>query len=321
MSVLPFFCGEIEMKIIEMPEGQTREEWLEQRRKGIGGSDAAVVCGISRYKSVVELWMDKTGMSPADFDTEAAYWGRTLEKTVREEFERRSGLKVNIVPYMMQHDEHPFMLANVDGEVDDPDHGMCIFEAKTATIFKSAEWEVEIPEEYYLQVQHYMAVTDYKGAYIAALIGGNRFVWKFIDRDEKVIELLIRLEREFWNYVEDGEIPPIDGSEASTNLLTRLYPEAQEEKTILLPDEALELIADYEEAAEEEKRISEKKEEAANKLKTMLESAESGKIMDRIVMWKNVRSERFNSKELKGREPELYQDYVYTTTYRKFSIK
>lgn len=309
------------MKIVEMPENQTREEWLELRRKGIGGSDAAVVCGISRYKSAVELWMDKTGMNTDDYDSEAAYWGRTLEKTVREEFEKRSGLKVRIVPYMMQHEQYSFMLANVDGEVEDPDHGMCIFEAKTATIFKSHEWEVEIPEEYYLQVQHYMAVTGYKGAYIAALIGGNRFIWKFIERDEKVIQLLIKLEEQFWHYVEDGEIPPIDGSEASTNLLSKLYPEAEEEKTILLPDEALEFISDYEEAVEEEKRISVKKEEAANKLKAMLESAESGKVMERIVIWKNIRSERFNAKELKEKEPELYEDYAYTTTYRKFSIK
>ena len=309
------------MKIIEIPEGQTRKEWLDQRRKGIGGSDAAVVCGISRYKSAVELWMDKTGMNPEDFDSEAAYWGRTLEKTVREEFEKRSGLQVRIVPYMMQHDEHHFMLANVDGEVDDPDHGKCIFEAKTATIFKSHEWEVEIPEEYYLQVQHYMAVSGYKGAYIAALIGGNRFLWKFIERDEKVIDLLIRLEEQFWHYVEDGEIPPIDGSDASKNLLARLYPEAEAEKTIILPDDALELISEYENASEQEKRICDRKEEAANKLKSMLESAESGRVMDRIVIWKNVRSERFNSKELKEREPELYRDYVYTTTYRKFIIK
>lgn len=309
------------MKIIEMPENQTREQWLELRRKGIGGSDAAVVCSISKYKSVVELWMDKIGMNPDDYDSEAAYWGRTLEATVRSEFEKRSGLKVRIVPHMMQHSEHYFMLANVDGEVEDPDHGMCIFEAKTATIFKSHEWEVEIPEEYYLQVQHYMAVTGYKGAYIAALIGGNRFRWKFIDRDEKVIELLIRLEEKFWHYVEDGEIPPIDGSEASTNLLARIYPEAKEETTIILPDEALGLINEYENAAQEEKKICEKKEEAANKLKAMLESAESGRVMGRIVIWKNVRSERFNSKELKEREPELYRDYTYTTTYRKFSIR
>jgi predicted phage-related endonuclease len=166
-----------------------------------------------------------------------------------------------------------------------------------------------------------MAVTGYKGAYIAALIGGNRFIWKFIPRDEKVIELLIKLEERFWKYVKDKEIPPLDGSEASKQLLSKLYPEAEDTKTIELPEEAFLQIHIYEEASEEEKKITERKEEAANKLKAMLMDAEVGTIRDREVIWKNIRSERFDSKELKLNEPELYKDYTYTTTYRKFSIK
>lgn len=309
------------MNKIKLDDNLTREEWLALRRRGIGGSDASVVCGINKYKSVVELWMDKTGQTVEDEDSEAAYWGRTIEPIIREEFSKRSGLTVRTVPYMMQHEEYKFMLANVDGEVDDPQYGTCVFEAKTATVFKSAEWEVEIPEEYYLQVQHYMAVTGYQGAYIAALIGGNRFIWKFIPRDEKVIELLIKLEERFWKYVTDNEIPPLDGSEASKQLLSKLYPEAEDTKTIALPEEALLQIQIYEEVAEEEKKITEKKEEAVNKLKAMLMDAEVGAIRDREVIWKNIRSERFDSKALKTNEPELYKDYTYTTTYRKFSIK
>lgn len=309
------------MNKIKLDENLTRNEWLALRRRGIGGSDAAVICGISKYKSVIELWMDKTGQIEEDEDSEAAYWGRTIEPIIREEFSKRSGLTVRTVPYMMQHEEYKFMLANVDGEVDDPQYGTCVFEAKTATIFKSAEWEVEIPEEYYLQVQHYMAVTGYQGAYIAALIGGNRFIWKFMPRDEKVIELLIKLEERFWQYVKDKEIPPLDGSEASKQLLSKLYPEAEDTKTIELPEESLLQIRIYEEASEEEKKITERKEESANKLKAMLMDAEAGTIHDREVNWKNIRSERFDSKELKLNEPELYKDYTYTTTYRKFSIK
>lgn len=309
------------MNKIKLEDNLTREEWLALRRKGIGGSDASVICGINKYKSVIELWMDKTGQTVDDEDSEAAYWGRTIEPIIREEFSKRSGLTVRTVPYMMQHENNQFMLANLDGEVDDPMYGTCVFEAKTATIFKSAEWDVEIPEEYYLQVQHYMAVTGHQGAYIAALIGGNRFVWKFIPRDEKVIELLIKLEERFWKYVEDNEIPPLDGSEASKQLLTKLYPEAEDTRTIELPEEALLQIQIYEEAGMEEKKISERKEEAANKLKAMLMDAETGTIRDREVIWKNIRSERFDSKQLKINEPELYQDYSYTTTYRKFSIK
>ena len=63
------------------------------------------------------------------------------------------------------------------------DLGPCIFEAKTVSAFKAGEWEDGIPDEYYLQVQHYMAVTGYQGAYVAALIGGNNFRWKLIHRD------------------------------------------------------------------------------------------------------------------------------------------
>jgi predicted phage-related endonuclease len=126
---------------------------------------------------------------------------------------------------------------------------------------------------------------------------------------------------QFWQYVEAGEIPPMDGSEASKNLLSRLYPEAAAETTIRLPEEAKSLISDYKNANEEETKLCKKKEEAANKLKAMLGTAESGKILDRIVVWKNIRSERLNTKELKEKEPELYKDYTYSTTYRKFSIK
>ena len=70
------------------------EEWLERRKDGIGGSDAAVVCGVSRYKSPVELWMEKTGQLPAQEAGDAAYWGHQLEDLVRAEFTKRTGIQV-----------------------------------------------------------------------------------------------------------------------------------------------------------------------------------------------------------------------------------
>ena len=149
------------------------EDWLEYRKQGIGGSDAAVVCGISRYKSPVELWMEKTGQLPSQETGEAAYWGNLLESLVREEFTKRTGISVTKPSALYQSGEHPFMLANVDGLCEDPVHGPCIFEAKTASAYKAGEWEDAIPDEYMIQIQHYMAVTGYQGAYIAVLIGGN----------------------------------------------------------------------------------------------------------------------------------------------------
>ena len=189
--------------VLASTENLPYEDWLEYRKQGIGGSDASVACGISRYKSPVELWLEKTGQLPNQEAGEAAYWGTQLEPLVRAEFTRRTGIEVAHTMQLLQSVEHPFMLANLDGTCEHPDFGPCIFEAKTASAYKAKEWENSIPEEYLLQIQHYMAVTGYSGAYVAALIGGNTFRWRFVERDEALIAVMIHLEAEFWGYVQD----------------------------------------------------------------------------------------------------------------------
>lgn len=302
-------------------ESMSREEWLMWRRKGIGGSDASIVCGLNKYKSPVELWMDKLGMLDPTEAGESAYWGNILEPIVREEFTKRTGHIVSIEKSLLQHPEHSFMLANVDGIVNDPIHGNCIFEAKTSSVFRTEEWENTIPEEYQLQVQHYMAVTGFKGAYIAVLIGGNQFKWHFIKRDDEVIDMLIKLEESFWRHVQSNTPPPLDGSEAASLLLNRLYPNSKPESKIILPDEALDLITAYEEYQEKEKHVAEQKEKAGNMLKALLGENETGIVGSRIVSWKNIISERLDSKQLKSDIPEVYSKYVQQSGYRRFSVK
>ena len=148
-------------KILASTENMPYEDWLEYRKQGIGGSDASVVCGLSRYKSPVELWMEKTDQLPIQEVGEAAYWGTQLEALVRAEFTKRTGIEVQIVSQLLQSAEYSFMLANLDGVCEVPDIGSCIFEAKTASAYKTDEWEDAIPDEYVLQLQHYMAVTGY----------------------------------------------------------------------------------------------------------------------------------------------------------------
>ena len=206
-------------KILASTENMPYEEWLEYRKKGIGGSDASVVCGINKYKSPVELWLEKTGQLPYSEAGEAAYWGTQLEALVRNEFTKRTGIEVNAVKQILQHEDFPFMLANLDGTCQHPDLGTCVFEAKTASAYKVGEWENSIPDEYMLQIQHYMAVTGYKRTYIAVLIGGNTFKWKFIERDEEIISMLTELEKDFWEHVENEVPPALDGSTASEKFL------------------------------------------------------------------------------------------------------
>ncbi len=189
--------------------------------------------------------MEKTGQLPAQDAGEAAYWGTQLEALVRAEFTKRTGIEVREKKVLLQSEEHPFMLANLDGVCEHPDYGSCIFEAKTASAYKAGEWDDAIPDEYQLQIQHYMAVTGYQGAYIAALIGGNTFKWKFVNRDEELITMLIELEAAFWDHVQEGTPPALDGSDASAKFLSQRFPESSPQSQITLPEDAAALIQQY----------------------------------------------------------------------------
>ena len=297
------------------------KEWLEYRKQGIGGSDASVVCGMNRYKSSIELWMEKTDQLPYQEAGEAAYWGTQLEELVRLEFTKRTKIEVKQVKQLLKSKEYPFMLANLDGICEHPDYGTCIFEAKTASAYRMGEWEDSIPDEYQLQIQHYMAVTGFQGAYIAVLIGGNTFRWQFVARDEELISMLIQLEKDFWRHVQENIPLPMDGSQAAASLLTQKFPDSKPKSHITLPEGAMELIERYDQACEQLDIITQQKREAENRLKEMIGEHEIGTVGNRIVTWKSIAQERLDSKTLKAEHPVLYQKYTNRTSYRRFSIK
>jgi putative phage-type endonuclease len=309
------------MNIIASTVNMPFDEWLEHRRQGIGGSDASVVCGINRYKSPVELWLEKTGQLPYSEAGEAAYWGTQLESLVRSEFTKRTGIEVEQVNQIIQNEDYPFMLANIDGVCQHPNYGNCIFEAKTAGAFKLSEWENKIPDEYMLQLQHYMAVTGYMGAYVAVLIGGNTFKWRFIYRDEEIISMLVSLESDFWEHVKSSTPPPLDGSEASVKFLTERFPESVPTSRIDLPKSAKELIKQHSEASEKIKEYTEQKNHAENLLKEMLGENEAGDVGGHAVAWKSVSKETLDTKTFKAEHPKLFQKYSAKSSYRRFSIK
>jgi len=303
-------------KTLDMP----REEWLVLRRKGIGGSDAAAILGLNPWKTSMDVWLEKTGEFSADDepDNEKMYWGNMLEDIVAREFMTRTGLKVRRRNAILQHRKHHFMIANVDRLVIGHKAGL---ECKTAGQYSADDWAMGVPDYYIPQVQHYMAVTGYKAWYVAVLIGGQEFKYYKIARDNYFIRQLIEAETEFWNLVETRIPPPIDGTKASTELVKKLYPEAEKGKEIDLPFEAFELIQQYERACEEEKRIQLIKDEAANKLKEMLGTAEKGAIHGRQVIWQNVVAKRLDTKALQKEYPDIYQRFAQESVYRRFSIK
>lgn len=313
--------GNLEAVILANTNEMSHEEWLRARRKGIGGSDAAAIAGLNKWKSPVAVYLEKIGQAPGEnVNSEAAYWGTILEDVVAQEFSKRTGLKVRRKNAILQHPEHPFMIANVDRLIVGRKEGL---ECKTASEHLKDEWKNdEVPAQYLIQCQHYMAVTGYDAWWIAVLIGGNKFIYKKIERDEEIIQYLIEIESNFWNnHVLKKNPPMFDGSDASSDLLKALYPTAKFDEEIELPPDASDLIAKYEQAKQEEAEAAERRKEAENQLKAMLGDYERAFAGDRVVTWKNIVSHRVDMKLLKAKYPDIYQEVAKESISRRFSIK
>lgn len=142
-----------------------REEWLRLRKAGIGGSDAAAVCGLNPYSSPMKVFIDKMTDEITGEDNEAMRQGRDLEDYVAQRFTEATGMKVRRSNYMYRSIAHPFMFADVDRLIVGCDADL---ECKTASAYNADKWaDDNIPIHYYIQCQYYMAVTGKKAWYIA----------------------------------------------------------------------------------------------------------------------------------------------------------
>ena len=302
-------------------ERLSREEWLKWRKRGIGGSDVSCLLGINKWKSEIELWLDKTNQTnEPPVENEAMEWGNIMEPIIRNHFAEITGKPVVELKAMLQHPEYPFMLADVDGITVDDDNNPAILEIKTASEFKRSDWDEGVPAYYETQVQHYLCVTGVKKAYVAVLIGGNSFKIYEVDADEEIQSMLIAVEKNFWNKVQNMIRPEMDGSDAAKDLLDKLYHGGVAE-TIVMPDDAIEYVDAYIEACAEEDNAKAKKQDASNHIKEILGDYDKATCMGHNISWKPVSTERLDTKALKEAEPEIYAKYVKTSVSRRFTLK
>ena len=307
--------------ILVETDNLSKEEWLRCRKQGIGGSDVSCLLGINKWKSEIELWLDKTNQTNAPVEeNEAMQWGTIMEPIIRNHFAEVTGKTVVELKAMLQHPEHPFMLADVDGVTVDDSGNPAILEIKTASEFKRSDWDEGVPAYYQTQVQHYLCVTGIQKAYVAVLIGGNSFRIFEVDADAEIQDMLIAVEKNFWNKVQNMIRPEMDGSDAAKNLLDSLYHGGISEE-IVMPDEAIEYVDAYIEACAEEDNAKAKKQEASNHIKEIMGDYDKASCIGHSISWKPVTSERLDSKSLKENEPEIYAKYCKSSTSRRFTLR
>ena len=197
---------------------RTREEFLQDRMTGIGGSDVAAILGLSKWRTPYRVWEEKTGRKKAEDGKELFHFGNVLEQVVADEFSARRGVKVQRRNQMFRSEKHPELVANIDRYIV----GGGVLECKTADKFTRHLWgdsaSDDVPEYYLTQVQHYMNVTGWHEGYLAVLIGGNEYRDYEIPYDAELAEYCAARCSEFWNnYVVKDVPPPLTASDDLSN--------------------------------------------------------------------------------------------------------
>jgi len=307
--------------VLTSTNDMNRTQWLEARRKGVGGSDAPVILGLSKWKTPFELWLEKTGqINIEETSSEAAYWGTKLEDLVADEFTVRTGKKVRRRNAILQHSEYPWMVANVDRMVVAEN---AILECKTTSAWLQGEWkDDEIPDAYIIQPQHYMAVTGAQKAYIAVLIGGNQFRYKEIERDDELIGIIIEAEKHFWEFHVLGNQPPaLDGSSAAERFVKERYAKGEAGKSVNLAPSYRDQIEQLLSVKTQIKALETQEKAIENQIKAELQDAETGFVGAYQVNWKTITSYRFDTKAFQTEHPEMSEQYAKPSTSRRFDIK
>lgn len=181
--------------------------WLEERRRGVGGSDIAAILGLSPYKTAYQVYREKR-REVEDFNGNATTdWGKRMEPAIRQWYSDETGRTVRVPDKILYHSKHPFLLASLDGFTDDKR----LVEIKTARSSKG--WGEpgtdEIPDYYAVQCQHYMIVTGYEVTDVpVSIMGGSPSLYE-IPEDKELQEMMIDAAASFWQRVVDGNPPDV----------------------------------------------------------------------------------------------------------------
>lgn len=324
----------------------SREEWLQTRRYGIGGSESSIVMGVSPFATCRDLYFDKCGIKPVSKDPEESNWvakevGNRLEELVAIIFSKKTGFEVYPDKHMYQHPLFPFMKADVDFVIYFPDGTKGLLECKTTNYNCQFKWKDNaVPGNYEWQCRHYMAVMNVDVVYIACLYGNNdgEFFIRKIERDLDIEQALIQAEKAFWeDYVQAGIEPPY--TETPDLVLESLRkfvgPADQKLPPISISDDVKEQLDKYLELAEQKAKLDKEKREIEKEQKALsvpfveqlgqcckavyTDGTEQYEITYNPTNRKTVKKE--NMIKLENLYPEAYEDVVTDSVSRTFRVK
>ena len=299
-----------------------REEWLLMRKTYLGGSDLGAVIGVNKYKTALDVYLEKTSEHSPETSNDATYWGNVLEDVVAQEYSKRMNLPVEVETKLLRHPEHEFLAANIDRWVDSKRY---VLECKTAGFMMSKEWGEEgsdsIPESYLILSAWYAAICDVPKVDIAVLIGGQDFRIYTYQRNKEFEDKLIKIACNFWHNHVEKRIPPKCSNLADT---FNLFPHGNH-KELTASENITQKIYELKKLKEQESDTQ----TAIDKLKVEIQEfmQDYDILLDNngcvVATWKNTAPRSFfDAKRLKEECQDIYLKYVnYTKQSRMFLIK
>lgn len=268
----------------------TREQWLIERRSGIGGSESPALFGEHPFLSAYALWTAKRfpeAVPPDDgAESDPLWWGRALEPVIRARYEYEENVTVSHpdadAPWLARSEQEPFILASVDGLRDTaPGCVDAVWEAKSA-LYAGHRWQDETPPLYtQVQVQQYLFVTGMESAVIGVVLGFGRCRFFTLDRHEPFQERLRNVVGEWWHrHVIKGHEPLVDGSQATRRALAGRFPRPEPGKVIQLTGEMADRARDLAALKAERKAIESMIANHENKLRAAMGDANEARLPD-----------------------------------------
>ncbi|MFA7185984.1 MAG: YqaJ viral recombinase family protein [Victivallales bacterium] len=299
---------------------QSREEFLKRRQAGIGGSDVAVILGLSKWKTPFGLWQEKTGkVKPDDETSERMHFGNVLEQVVADEFSRRNGLKVERRNNMFVKDN--ILIANIDRYIVGE---KAVLECKTADRFTAHLWgsdeNDEIPDYYLAQVTHYQYVTGYQElGYLAVLIGGNEYRQFRIKYNPALGEYIAEQCVNWWDKFIKKDTPP----SATQNDNLSNYFKYSAGASITASAEILDAVEELRAVKAAIKTNETQKDELEFRIKNFIGENEVLFAPDgsKLATWKQSTSRRIDTTALKHDYPEVASLVETESISRRFLLK
>lgn len=208
---------------VKMQVLKSREEWLQNRMNGLGGSEISAVLGLNPYMDNVTLWEQKTGRIKPENISDKPF----IQYGTQAEMHLRGLFRLDYPQYQVEYVDNnsfrnsrfPWAQASLDGWLTDQDGRKGILEIKTTEILNSMhkeKWHDRIPDNYYCQVLFYMAVVEADFAILKAqlktVFDGVPYLQTrhyHIERSEVQddIDYIMQKGAEFWEYVKADKRP------------------------------------------------------------------------------------------------------------------